>query len=60
MIDAKALDTIPRMRLVGWVWKRQRITAVHAALKVEAGVLIDGRDCVEVEPMDEPSASLFV
>ena len=60
MIDADALTIIQRMRLVGWVWKCQRVNWQTAVSMVEAGVLIDGRDCEVVEPMEtSPSASLF-
>lgn len=59
MLDAKALTVSQRLRLVGRVWCGH----VHyetAVRMVDDGVLIDGRDCEVVEPVDDhPLASLF-
>lgn len=60
MIDASALTFTQRMRLVGWVWKVQWVSWQTAVSMVEAGVLIDGRDCeVLEEPVEDSSALLF-
>lgn len=60
MIDAARLTMIERMRLIGWVWKTKRVTTVTAIAMVESGVLVDGRDCEVMEPVEElPPAYLL-
>lgn len=60
MIDAAALTLVQRMRLTGWVWKTKHVTAVTAAMMVDSGLLIDGRDCEVMEPVEDyPSALSF-
>lgn len=61
VVDAHALTALQRMRFLGWLWKSKHVTTKTAVAMLEAGVLIDGRDCKTVEPMaDQPSASLFL
>lgn len=60
MIDASALTMIQRMRLIGHVWRTRYVSTVTAMMMVDSGVLIDGRDCEAVEPVEDlPPASLF-
>lgn len=60
MIDASRLTIVQRMRLTGWVWKAKQVTAVTAAMMVDSGVLIDGRDCEVLEPVHLAPASLLL
>lgn len=62
MVDARHLTTIQRLRLIGYVWRTQRISSVAATHLVDDGLLIDGRDCdvVVVEPVNDDSPALLL
>jgi hypothetical protein len=60
MIDANALTMVQRMRLVGFLWRTKYVSTIAAIAMVESGVLVDGRDCEVVEPVEEsPPAYLY-
>jgi hypothetical protein len=60
MIDAQALTMVQRMRLVGFLWRTKYISTIAAIAMVESGVLVDGRDCEVLEPVEErPLAYLY-
>lgn len=59
MVDASQLTVVQRMRLIGWVWKVKHVSTVTAMMMVDSGVLIDGRDCEVVEPVEDYSPALF-
>ena len=60
MIDASRLTVIERMRLIGHVWRSRHVSTVTAIAMVDSGVLVDGRDCEVVEPVEDyPPAYLF-
>jgi len=60
MIDANALTMVQRMRLVGFLWRTKHVSTITAIAMVESGVLVDGRDCEVLEPVEErPPAYLL-
>jgi hypothetical protein len=60
MIDANRLGMIERMRLIGYLWRTKHVSTVTAIMMVDSGVLVDGRDCEVVEPVeDNPPAYLY-